>query len=56
MSSDALREDLVRRSEEVTEAVNRACSEIGDLKDPLLRWLAAPRPSEFRGIQLKTDY
>ncbi len=33
--SDALREYLARHSpEEVTEAANRACSEVGDVQDP----------------------
>jgi metal-responsive CopG/Arc/MetJ family transcriptional regulator len=35
--SDALREYLARHSpEEVTEAMNRACSEIGELEDPFV--------------------
>jgi len=35
--SDALREYLARHSpEEVTEAMNRACSEIGESEDPFV--------------------
>ena len=41
--SDALREYLARHSpEEITEAVNRACSEIGETHDPFTT-LAARR-------------
>jgi metal-responsive CopG/Arc/MetJ family transcriptional regulator len=35
--SDALREYLARHSpEEVTDAMNRVCTEVGDLEDPFL--------------------
>jgi metal-responsive CopG/Arc/MetJ family transcriptional regulator len=35
--SEALKEYLARHSpEEVTEAMNRACSEIGELQDPFV--------------------
>lgn len=35
--SDAVREYLARHSsEEVTDAINRACSSIGDAQDPFL--------------------